>query len=356
MKYLKIFEEFNKRPFSDLDIMEVENYLLEWSDRGDVEVSNFEQYLNPVGWIVTPSRIFKDYGLVFDLYSDKFNKKKISRNDLSGLKSITFIAKVPHPRGMTRGGNLDIDGYTRDILSHYLKRIHDSYEVDIYIQIQETNPYGDIISKSRIVITPKSKVQESNISYTEEKNLIIVDVQKSFKKWFTEKYVSELKKYSSEFTNVYQIWDNHHHGKDVDKDYLYDHDPEIPIDKDLYTFPNQKELIEKRYNYDVDVEFYKKVLDKETYDKIKNTKLKRGNYFPTTEGTIIVYIGNNHQWFHVPLKLYKILKSLVGKQVTIVGGSDSECLEDIVTTCESLGVNIKRDWKYIYTASSCPIS
>jgi hypothetical protein len=217
----------------------------------------------------------------------------------------------------------------------------------------------NVLYRWSIVITPKSDIQSGIVresSHNKESNLIIVDVQKSFKNWFTEKYVNELKRYSSGFTNVYQIWDNHHHGKNVDKDYLYDHDPEIPIDKDLYTFPNQKELIEKRYNYDVDVEFYKKVLDKETYDKIKNTKLKRGNYFPTTEGTIIVYIGNNHQWFHVPLKLYKILKSLVGKQVTIVGGSDSECLEDIVTTCESLGVKIKRDWKYIYTASSCPIS
>lgn len=475
MKYLKIFEEFNKRPFSELDIMEVENYLLEWSDRGDIEVGDFAQYLNPVGWITTPSSIiFKDYGRIFDLYSDKFDRREISRNDISGLKSITFIAEVPHPGGM-RGSNLDLDGYTRDILNHYLKKIHNNFDVDIYIQIQETNPYNDIISKSRVVITPKqnelnesyqdetkeyiesffvelsdhkddeypitvnvykrrvnkyvydgyqvyveydnydkafienkkklikkrlepeftigwsstdkigvrwkdipvhgtdrtsrvadpiwrwtivlyervSKVQEK---ITGESNLIIVDVQKSFKKWFNEKYVNELKKYASQFTNVYQIWDNHHQGKNVDKDYLYDKDPEIPIDKDLYTFPNQKELIEKRYNYDVDADFYKKVLDKETYNKIKATKLKKGDYFPTTEGTIIVYIGNNHQWFHVPVKLYKLLKSLVGKQVTIVGGSDSECLEDIVTTCESLGVSIKRDWKYIYSASHCPIN
>jgi len=49
------------------------------------------------------------------------------------------------------------------------------------------------------------------------------------------------------------------------------------------------------------------------------------------------------------------LKSLKDKEVTIVGGADSECLEDVVTTAESLGVKIKRDYKYIYTANSCPI-
>ena len=42
--------------------------------------------------------------------------------------------------------------------------------------------------------------------------------------------------------------------------------------KDLYHFPNQKELIEKRYNYDVDADFYKKVLDKNVYEEISKKK------------------------------------------------------------------------------------
>ena len=93
--------------------------------------------------------------------------------------------------------------------------------------------------------------------------LIIIDVQRSFKKYFSEMYLNELKKYCSNFQNVYQLWDNHIDGKNVDKDYLYDETPVIPIHKDLYHFPNQKELIEKRYNYNVDADFYKKILDKE---------------------------------------------------------------------------------------------
>lgn len=474
MRHLKLFESFNKLPFTELDSEEVENYLLEKIDKGDIIVRDFEDFPSKKGTFVsTPTRIFTDYGRIFNLYSDKFNKEIVDKYDIVKMPSVSFIAEVPHPPGV-RGTNLDLDGYTRDILNHYLKRIHDSYDVNIYIQIQNTMYHNDIISRSRIIITPKSyKVEESNKEMTEyiesffaelsdhkddtypivvnvyprvigknkydgyqirvdfdlydkhfiEKKietiksrlkpdfsirsssisksgeyrskdipvhgtdrttrvldpiyrwsltispkfedikesaqngstLIIVDVQKSFKKWFNENYVNELMKYAAQFSDVYQIWDNHHQGKSVDKDYLYDEDPEIPVDKDLYTFPNQRKLIEKRYNYDVDVEFYKKVLDKETYQKIKNTKLKKGDYFPTTEGTGIVYIGNNHQWFHIPIKLHKVLKSLVGKQVTIVGGSDSECLEDIVTACESLGVAVKRDWKYIYSANHCPI-
>lgn len=189
--------------------------------------------------------------------------------------------------------------------------------------------------------------------------LIIVDVQKSFRKFFTELYINELKKYCKKFRNVYQIWDNHHHGKNVDKDYLYDELPEIPIDGDLYHFPNQKDIIEKRYNYNVSVDFYKNILDKDLYSDIKNKEerglLKKGNLFKTKKGTAIVYVGNNHKWYHIGKKLYDLLIKLSGQEVIIVGGADSECLEDISTAAESIGVIIKRNHKFIWSANHCPI-
>lgn len=196
-------------------------------------------------------------------------------------------------------------------------------------------------------------------SFQSDSILVIVDVQKSFRKYFSEMYLNELKKYCNTFQFVYQIFDNHIDGKSVDKDYLYDEEPEIPIHKDLYHFPNQEDLIEKRYNYDVDVDFYKKILDKDVYDEISKREeeksLKKGDIFKTNEGTIITFINNNHVWFHCPKKLYEILISLKGREVTIVGGADGECLEDVVTTAESIGVKIKRDYKYIWTSTSCPI-
>jgi hypothetical protein len=196
-------------------------------------------------------------------------------------------------------------------------------------------------------------------NHSNESTLIIVDVQKSFRKFFTEMYIHKLKEYCKEFSNVYQIWDNHSLGKNIDKDYLYDDNPKIPIHDDLYKFPNQKELIEKRYNYDVDVDFYRKILDKEVYNEIKekeDTKtIKRGDIFKTKEGTAIVYIGNNHKWTHIPIKLYNIFLNLSGKEVLIAGGSDSECLEDIYIAGKSMGVKMKRDHRYIYSATHCPI-
>ena len=54
------------------------------------------------------------------------------------------------------------------------------------------------------------------------KKLIIVDVQKSFSRFFTEMYLHRLKEYAGQFDDVYQIWDNHADGTDEDKTYLYD--------------------------------------------------------------------------------------------------------------------------------------
>jgi hypothetical protein len=195
-------------------------------------------------------------------------------------------------------------------------------------------------------------------NFNQSDTLIIVDVQKSFRKYFTEMYINQLTKHCQKFNDVYLIWDNHHE-KDKDKDYLYKEEPEIPISDEFYNFPNIKERIEKRYNYNVNSDFYKKILDKEVYDEISgledNKKLKKGDMFPTKEGTVIVYIGNNHVWFHVPKKLYDILQSLKGKTVEIVGGSSEECLLDVVTTGESMGVNMKPNYKFIWSAVHCPI-
>jgi hypothetical protein len=200
-------------------------------------------------------------------------------------------------------------------------------------------------------------------SYTGQ-TLFIVDVQKSFSKffknnknnWSVDEYLTSLSEYCKKFNSVYQIWDNHVNGKNVDKDYLYDHEPVQDESDDIYTFNNQIDVIEKRYNYDVDAQFYVKVLDNDVFQQIKKKELEgsliKGQIFETTEGTIITYIGNNHKWFHCPIKLYRILNQLKGSEVTIVGGADSECLEDIITTANSLGVLVKRDDNYIYKASS----
>lgn len=200
---------------------------------------------------------------------------------------------------------------------------------------------------------------KSFLDFDEKSVLLIVDVQKSFREYFTEIFLHKLKEYCKEFDRVYYIFDNHVDGKNPDKDYLYDDDVQVDSHPDLYDFPNVTEIIEKRYTYDVDTEFFKDILSPKKYNHIqnleKNKKLKVGDIFTTTEDTILVYIGNNHKWFHCPKKLYNILARNKNNRIYIVGGSDSECLEDVYITAKSLGVDIKRNWKFIYSASHCPM-
>lgn len=186
-----------------------------------------------------------------------------------------------------------------------------------------------------------------------KKVLLIVDVQKSFKKFFTEKYVKEIFNYCKEFSEVYQIWDNHNINND--KDYLYDLNPEKPNSNDFWKFPNQIDIIEKRYNYDVNLSFYKSIISKKDFEFFSRKKLSVGETIKTTKGTIIVYVGNNHKFFHVPKKLYNLFSKMNGNQITIIGGSDSECLQDIFTSATSMKLNIKRNESYIYTSTNCPI-
>lgn len=191
------------------------------------------------------------------------------------------------------------------------------------------------------------------------KNLLIVDVQPTFRRFFTENYLSELKKYCKTFTSVYQIWDNHVDGKNVDTDYLYDKDIDGEIRGDLYVFPNQKDLIEKRYTYKVDAEYFKPILKMETLNQInklvKENRIKVGDMFPTKKETYIIYVGNNHKWFHIPKKLYELFKDMRGEEISMVGGSDNECLKDIEVAAVAIGVKIKLDHRFIYSASNCPI-
>ena len=196
-------------------------------------------------------------------------------------------------------------------------------------------------------------------NFNKDSTLLIIDVQKSFSEFFTDNFVKQLKDYCKGFDKVYQIYDNHVEGKNPDKEYLYDEDPDSPISGDMYTFPNQVDVIEKRYRYDVEIDFFKDELTSDLYKKIrereKNNDIKVGEYFETKNGTLLVFINNNHNWFECPRKLYDLLESWKGTNVVLVGGADRECLTDVEVTAKSLGVKVKRNDNYIYSALHCPI-
>lgn len=343
MRYLKLFENFEKRDFNELNIEDIEYIFIDGTDSDEIRLTNFEKITKSI-----PASIFSKHYKLENLFD---NDEHSHRPPM-----IEFVVEIKHPKGV-RNASFNINGYTKSIIKMYLQRLYDIFDVNVFVQIINTSYMEEYISRSNVYIQPKSRSVKESIE--SKSTLLIVDVQKSFKKFFNDIYLNALNKYCKNFNQVYQIFDNHVEGKNVDKDYLYDENPEIPVNGDLYTFPNQVDIIEKRYNYDVDVDFYKKILSKETYNIVKSKEdkgqLKRGDYFITTENTIIVYIGNNHRWHHMGKKLYDLFIKLRGKDVVMVGGADNECFLDIEVAAKSLGVNVIRDQKFIYSATNCPI-
>ena len=196
-------------------------------------------------------------------------------------------------------------------------------------------------------------------NYKSGDTLIIVDVQRSFFKFINNKYLKELNIYCKEFESVIQIFDNHFEEQKPDKDFLYHDEPDVENTSDLYKFNNQTEIIEKRYTHNVNIAYFKNILTKEQLVEIKKREqtnsIKIGELFVTTEDTALVYIGNAHKWFHLGKKLYDLFKKLKNKSVVIVGGASDECLEDVLISAKSVGVDVKTNKKFVYSATHCPI-
>lgn len=356
MKHLIKYEKFE---IYDIHVDDIIYYFIHAIDSGDMIVTG--QLISKVRTLpissIIHSRIHSIVGFPRTHLYDIFNDKTITHHDLEDKKTMLLHVKFHHPRARCRG-SLSIDSYCKSIVKKYLGKARAKYNFDAYsITFNENSLDGDIMA-DQIVILQFNNDSVNESTNNQESHLLVVDVQKSFKKYFTPVYLEHLRKYCSQFTNVYQVWDNHVDGKNPDTDYLYDSNPDIPIHNDLYTFPNQKDLIEKRYNYNVNADFYKKILDKETYKVIKSKEqsksLKIGEVFKTKEDTYLVYVNNNHKWLHIPKKMQMLFTKLRGKELIIVGGSDGECLQDVYIAAQAFGVKIKRNHRYIWSASHCP--
>lgn len=177
--------------------------------------------------------------------------------------------------------------------------------------------------------------------------LLIVDVQSEFSKFIPKRFVAKLNKYAKEFDNVYQIWDSN------------------KTNKPTYKFPNEKELVEKKYGIkkyckqynDGFDEWITTIFDDKTCNNIKNLikkkEIKEGDKFKLKDkDEFLVYIGNAHQWFLVNNGLYLLFKKLINKNVVIVGGASDECLEDIYISAKSFGLKPIYNHEYIYSAGT----
>ena len=184
--------------------------------------------------------------------------------------------------------------------------------------------------------------------------LLIVDFQSDYKKYFPSDpngYIKKLDKYCEEFPEddelkgVYQIWDSNRGSKPT------------------YKFKNQKDLIEKKYGVK---KFYSKykggfnewiyyIFDDKTLEKFsaKKNKFKEGDAFKIkNKNEFLVYIGNNHKWFYVNEELVELFNKFRNKKIIVVGGAESECIEDVYVALKSFNSTPVYNHQYIYSAET----
>jgi superfamily II DNA/RNA helicase len=162
--------------------------------------------------------------------------------------------------------------------------------------------------------------------------LVIVDVQGEFDEYTPKGFEQNIMKYCEEFPKddikgVYQIWD-------ANKATGF-----------TYTFPNQVLDVKKNYGTKFNPNL-KQITDKLPQD------VKEGKLFKFKNvNKYIVKVNNNHKWFYVNEDLYNLFQKLKGKKVIVIGGADSECLQDVYISMKSFGIIPVYNHNYIYNAS-----
>jgi len=166
--------------------------------------------------------------------------------------------------------------------------------------------------------------------------LIVVDVQKQFDKFTPQNFEQNITKYCEEFPKddnagkgVYQIWDAN------------------KAQNFSFNFPNTLQTIKKNYGtkFDNGIKKITDNLSKQNPSEGAKFKLNGKNAF-------LIRVNNNHKWFYVNEDLYNLYLKLKGKTVVLVGGADSECLEDVYVSMKAFGINPIYNHDYIYSAET----
>lgn len=173
-------------------------------------------------------------------------------------------------------------------------------------------------------------------------DLIIVDVQEEFKKYFNDTYIEKLKEYCEDFNRVFQIFDTHK-SKTTD-----------------YTFPNQVLTIPKLYGGKLDEEDIPYLFTEPMQSTIK-LKFEQGfnerDILETINGDYYIYIGGKHKWFICKPGMANLFKKFAKQErkIILAGGAANECLHDIYVTLKAFNVDVEYNFEFIYSSKGCNI-
>lgn len=177
--------------------------------------------------------------------------------------------------------------------------------------------------------------------YTQD--LIIVDVQKEFDKYFNNNYLNELNKYTNNFTRVFQIIDT------------------IDTDKNSYIFNNQTKVYHKEYGGELSEDMVEDYFLPNEVEDIKERLLNvnTGDLFKTMYNEYFVYIGGQymggHEWFYCSNELAEFFNKLYTdkRQIILVGGAENECLYSIYIIMKAFNIDVEINKEFTYNVNGC---
>lgn len=176
----------------------------------------------------------------------------------------------------------------------------------------------------------EAATKKKNLGY----DLIIVDVQKAYNKYYTDEYLVELNKYADTFSRVFQIWDKE---KSKNPDYI---------------FKNQTGIYYKEYGPSLHIEDVPKYFLPQQHEYIIN-KLKNipndGDMFETMYNDYWIYLGQE-KWFLCNKELTYFIKSLKknNRKVIIVGKELNNSIYNMYYIMKQLGVEVEYELEYNY--------
>jgi hypothetical protein len=159
--------------------------------------------------------------------------------------------------------------------------------------------------------------------------LMVVDIQEEFQKCISNEYLKDVRKYVRTGK-----WDKIIIVVDINNDKAY-----IPRWLDRCA----DNLITKRFGGDLG--YLKELILEEEMIVEKEDISWRSTY----NHHLTIAINNGHETFEVPKELENISNQLKNKKVTLIGGCEGECLQDIYETLLYFEVKPKINEKYTYS-------
>ena len=146
MKHLITYKLFESRDLSinDLDLIEIENFAIDYIDRKKIEIIDINTLSIPSTFSISQINqiIGKTYYNVKELnypdgFGGKYKSEKVNLFDVLGNSKCVIFKVNLYDDG--NRWNLDLDGYTRSYMKSIFGKIENKYNVDGYLIIHTTN-------------------------------------------------------------------------------------------------------------------------------------------------------------------------------------------------------------------------